>query len=323
MDQGLIKLSDYVISYLADKGIKDIFMITGGGAMHLNDSIGNSKDITYYCNHHEQASAMAAECYARLRGIGACNITTGPGGTNTLTGLIGAWLDSVPVIFISGQVKRETIVPKGSHLRQLGIQELNIVDVVSPITKYAVLVEDEKAIKYHLDKAFYEATSGRPGPVWLDIPLDIQAKHINPSTLKGFSAEKDEIFDKKIVQKQVKEVINLLKESKRPVILAGGGIRLSNAYPEFTKLINTLGIPVTTGMSSHDLIPSSHKLFFGRPGGFGERVGNFVIQNSDLVISIGSRLHLWIISYDYKNFARAAKKIIVDIDPAELKKPTI
>lgn len=320
-----MKLSDYVISFLTQKGVKDIFMVTGGGAMHLNDSIGNNKDLTYYCNHHEQASAIAAEAYARLKGLGACNITTGPGGTNTITGLVGAWLDSIPLVFISGQVKRETIMPEGSGLRQLGVQELNIVDVVRPITKYAVLVANEKEIKYHLEKAIFLATTGRPGPVWLDIPLDIQAKIVEPKVLKGFRPTKKEknIFDKTIVRKQVKEVIKLLKKSNRPVILAGGGVRLADAKKELLEFAEKMQIPVLTGMSSHDLIPSSHNLFFGRPGVFGERVGNFIVQNSDLVISIGSRLHLWIISYDYKNFARGAKKVIVDIDPAELNKPTI
>lgn len=320
-----MKLSDYLTSFLSQNGVKDIFMITGGGAMHLNDSIGNSKELNYYCNHHEQASAMAAEAYARLKGLGVCNITTGPGGTNTITGLIGAWLDSIPVLFISGQVKRETMIPPKSGLRQLGIQELNIIDVVKPITKYAVVVDDEKDIKYHLEKAIYLATTGRPGPVWLDIPLDVQVAKINPKILRGFSLTKKEktFFDKTFVRKQIGKIRSLLQKAKRPVFLVGGGVRLANAKDEFLELAEKLNIPVLTGMSSHDLIPTSHPLFFGRPGAFGERVGNFVLQNSDLLISIGSRLHLWIISYDYKNLAREAKKVIVDIDPAELSKPTI
>lgn len=320
-----MKLSDYLTSFLAQNGIENVFMITGGGAMHLNDSIGSSKELSYYCNHHEQASAMAAEAYARLKGLGVCNITTGPGGTNTITGLTGAWLDSIPVLFISGQVKRETMMDPMSGLRQLGVQELNIIDIVKPITKYAVVVDDENDIKYHLEKAMYLATTGRPGPVWLDIPLDVQAAKINPETLRGFIPTKKEktFFDKTLVIKQINELRNLLKNAKRPVFLIGGGVRLANAKDEFLQLAEKLQIPVLTGMSSHDLISSSHPLFFGRPGGFGERVGNFVLQNSDFLVSIGSRLHLWIISYDYKNFAREAKKVIVDIDPAELSKPTI
>lgn len=318
-----MKVSDYVVSFFIKNGVKDIFMITGGGAMHLNESFGNHPKINYYSSHHEQASAIGAECYARLTGLGVCVVTTGPGGTNTLTGVAGAWLDSIPMLVISGQVKNE-LVKKDPRLRQLGVQELNIIDIVKPVTKYAVVVENPEDVRYHLEKGVYLAKSGRPGPVWIDIPLDVQASKVDPASLRCFNPKSILAFDKKLLSTQVKETLDLLKNAKRPVILAGGGIRLAGAQAEFLELVEKLGIPVLTAMSSHDLIPSDHKLFLGRPGAFGgERVGNFVIQNSDLLISVGSRLHLWIISFDYKNFARAAKKVIVDIDKAELEKPTV
>lgn len=319
-----IKVSDYIVDHLAKIGVKDVFMITGGGAMHLNEAFGSSLKIRYYCNHHEQASAIGAECYGRLNGFGVCVVTTGPGGTNALTGIVGAWLDSIPMICISGQVKNE-LMKKDKNLRQLGVQELNIVDVVKPVTKYAVVVRDARDIRFHLEKAIFLAKIGRPGPVWLDIPLDVQSAYVNSDSLRKFNPNV-QLFsgNKKILKNQVRETLRLLKIAKRPVILAGGGIRLAEAQDKFLKLAEKLTVPILTAMSSHDLIPSDHKLFFGRPGAFGgERVGNFVIQNCDLLISIGSRLHPWIISFDYKNFAREARKIIVDVDKAELEKPTI
>ncbi|KKQ16903.1 MAG: Thiamine pyrophosphate protein TPP binding domain protein [Berkelbacteria bacterium GW2011_GWA1_36_9] len=319
-----IKVADYIANFIAGLGVHEVFMITGGGAMHLNEAFGSHPDIKYYCNHHEQASAIGAECYSRINGLGVCVVTTGPGGTNSLTGVVGAWLDSIPMIVISGQVKNE-LIKKNKSLRQLGVQELNIIDIVKPVTKYAVLVNKPEEIRYHLEKAVYLAKSGRPGPAWIDVPLDVQTSFVQIEELKGF---KDTTIapspEKRILKDQVSEALNLLKNAKRPVILAGGGIRLAGAQADFLKLAEKLEIPVLTAMSSHDLIPSDHKLFFGRPGAFGgERAGNFIIQNSDLLISVGSRLHLWIISFDYKNFARDAKKVIVDIDDAELRKPTI
>lgn len=319
-----IKVSDYIVDHLVKFGVKDVFMITGGGAMHLNEAFGSSLKIRYYCNHHEQASAIGAECYGRLNGLGVCVVTTGPGGTNALTGIVGAWLDSIPMICISGQVKNE-LMKKDKKLRQLGVQELNIVDVMKPVTKYAAVVKNARDIRFHLEKAIFLAKIGRPGPVWLDIPLDVQSAYVNSDSLRKFNPN-GQLFsgNKKILKNQVREVLRLLEIAKRPVILAGGGIRLAEAQDEFIKLAEKLAVPVLTAMSSHDLIPSDHKLFFGRPGAFGgERVGNFVIQNCDLLISIGSRLHPWIISFDYKNFAREARKIIVDVDKAELEKPTI
>lgn len=316
----MIKLSDYIAQFIVKTGVKDVFMITGGGAMHLNDSFGTCRGLKYFCCHHEQALAIAAEVYARLSGLAVVNVTTGPGGTNTMTGLIGAWLDSLPVIFISGNVRTPFLGAGKNGLRQLGIQELNIVDVVKPVTKYAVQVTDPARIRFELEKAVYLAQSGRKGPVWLDIPLDVQAAMIDENTLQSFiPPKKTKVLNSKVIQK----TIELLHHSKRPVLIAGGGIRLSGGEKELLALIDKLNIPVVTGMSAHDLVPSDHPLYFGRPGPFGERVGNFVVQNSDCVLSIGSRLHLWDIGMTSGGFAKKAKKIIVDIDPAELKKSTI
>lgn len=319
-----IKLSDYIVNYLASIGVEDVFMITGGGAMHLNESFGSHPHVSYYCNHHEQAGAMAAEAYARIKGLGVCVVTTGPGGANTLNGVVGAWLDSIPMLIVSGQVKRETIKPT-KKLRQLGIQELNIVDIVKPITKYAVTIWNPEEIRYHLEKAVYLAKSGRPGPVWIDVPLDVQAAYVEKNSLVGFHPrEIKSLFNRSKLVEQVDETLGLLRNSRRPVIFAGGGVRLSGAQELLLKLAERFEIPILTAMSANDLVHSNYKLFFGRPGAFGgDRAGNFIIQNSDLLISLGARLHLWTIGFDYKNFARAAKKIIVDIDKTELEKPTV
>lgn len=320
-----VKVSDYIVNYLAALGVTDVFMITGGNSMHLNESFGSTNKIRYWCNHHEQASAIAAEAYARLTGkIGVCVVTAGPGGTNTLTGLIGAWLDSIPLLFISGQPKLETTIGK-SAVRQIGIQELPIVDMVKPVTKYAITVTDPKKIKYHLEKALFLAQSERPGPVWIDIPLDIQSAYVNPYNIATFrrnvvSTNVDSEF---LVKQKVIDAIKLIKSSKRPLILAGNGIRLSGATNDFNLLLRKLKIPVVTGITAHDLINSDHPMFFGRPGIFGERVGNFVVANCDLLISIGSRLSVWITTFDYKNFAREAKHVMVDIDRTELDKKTV
>src|SRR3990170_2102821 len=222
----MIKVSDYIIKYLADKGVRHIFMLTGGGAMHLNDSIGKEKRIQYICNHHEQASAIAAEGYARVSGdVAVVCVTSGPGGTNALTGVLGQWLDSLPVLYISGQVRYETTVAStGLPLRQLGDQEGDIIAIIKPITKYAVMVTDPQTIRYHLEKALYLATSGRPGPVWLDIPLDVQAAMIDPGTLAGFDpAELDEPWKQTDLAAAATAIFAKLRTAERPVVFAGGG----------------------------------------------------------------------------------------------------
>jgi acetolactate synthase-1/2/3 large subunit len=321
----MMKLSDYVIRYLADYGVRHIFMVTGGGAMHLNDSIGKESRIQYICNHHEQACAMAAEGYARVSGkIGVICVTTGPGGINALNGVFGAWTDSIPMLIISGQVKRETCMAFNSvpGLRQLGDQEADIISMVKGITKYAVLIRERASIRYHLEKALYLATSGRPGPCWLDIPIDIQAALINPETLPGYVRETTIIRNHEILAQHCREVIQKLKECSRPVILAGSGIRCSLALDIFQRVIRKIEAPVTTAWT-HDLISTDDSLYCGRPGTIGDRAGNFVVQNADLLIVLGSRLNIRQVSYNWEKFAPKAYNIQVDIDESEFRKPTV
>ncbi|RJQ33539.1 MAG: thiamine pyrophosphate-binding protein [Actinobacteria bacterium] len=320
-----VRVADYIVKRIADLGVKDVFMISGGGAMHLDDALSREKRLNYICNHHEQASAIAVEGYSRVTGdIGVAIVTTGPGGTNTITGVLGQWHDSVPGLFISGQVKYETTVAStGLPLRQLGDQEADIVKIVSPITKYAVMITDPKSIRYHFEKAVYLATNGRPGPVWLDIPLNVQATLVDENELEPFLPEEGSLYDKNKVITQIDELIKRIKSSSRPVILAGSGIRIGNAYQKYFKVIERLSVPVLTSWKGLDLMYEDHPLFFGRPSTVGDRAGNFILQNSDLLISIGCRLNVRQIGYEFKSVARKAFKVIVDIDPNELKKPTI
>jgi len=316
-----MKLSDYVFQFIASHGVKHVFMFPGGGAMHLVDSLGRCKEIEYVCNHHEQACAVAAEAYARVtNNIGVALVTTGPGGTNAITGVAGAWLDSTPCLFISGQVKRDDLMGN-LGVRQLGSQEIDIVSLVKPITKYALTVIDPANIRFHLEKAVYLARSGRPGPVWIDIPLDVQAASIDPEILDSFDLkEMDVTFDHANLEKQASDVVNLINQSERPIILAGNGIRLAGAEKEFMNLVNQLNIPVLTTWLGIDLLPESHNLFIGRPGSIAPRGANFALQNSDCLLIIGSRLDMALTGYAHEKFARAAKKIMVDIDPHEIKK---
>lgn len=314
----MIKLSDYVIKRLEETGANHMFMLPGGGAMHLNDSLGNSKKIRFVCCLHEQACAIAAEAYARVNNkIGLLMVTTGPGGTNALTGVAGAYLESTPMFVVSGQVKRADMI-NGQGLRQQGMQELDIISVVKSITKYAALVDDPQMIRYHIERALYEATHGRKGPVWLDIPLDVQATMIDEDRLIGFTPKPE--MKNTHLEKQVLAVIDELNRAERPVLLAGNGIRLAGANKEFDELVETLGIPVLTTWNGIDLIEEINPLYFGRPGGLGHRYANFIQQNSDLFLSIGARLNLLQTGYNFDGFARAATKIMVDIDNAELHK---
>ena len=322
-----MKVSDYLASFLADYGVRHVFMVTGGGAMHLNDAFGREKRIQYICNHHEQACAMAAEGYARVTGeVGVLNVTTGPGSINALNGVFGAWTDSIPLLVISGQVKLETCMASYqlSGLRQLGDQEADIIPMVQGITKYAVMVKDPQTIRFHLEKALYLAKSGRSGPCWIDIPIDVQAAKINPSTLPGFTPDELVSSDRTdLLTAQCREVTERLMAASRPVIMVGTGIRLARAVEKFEQIIDKLRIPVTTAWTAHDLIPTDHELFCGRPGTVGDRPGNFTVQNSDLLIVIGSRLNIRQVSYNWKAFARHAYKVQVDVDEAELSKPTV
>lgn len=319
-----MKLSDYVIKYLEKLNIHHMFMLPGGGAMHLNDSLGKSEKIQYVVCLHEQACAIAAEAYARVTNQpGLLMVTTGPGGTNAITGVAAAYIESTPMIVISGQVKRADQI-NGQGIRQQGMQELDIISIVTPITKYAKLVTEPESIRYHLDRALYEATSGRMGPVWLDIPLDVQATMIDEGALEGWEpARPDEQARKKanqVLEQQVLETIEALNRAKRPVLLAGNGIRLSGAIPQFDELVEQLGIPVLTTWNGIDLIADNHPLFFGRPGGMGQRYANLVQQNSDFFLSIGARMNLLQTGYNFDGFAREAVKIMVDIDENELHK---
>lgn len=321
----MIKVSDFVANFLADAGIRHVYMLTGGGAMHLNNSLGKHPKLKTIFNHHEQASAMAAESHARLTNeMPVINVTTGPGGINTLNGVFGAWTDSIPMFVLSGQVRYDTTVAStGYNMRQMGDQECEIIRCVTPITKYAVSVEDPLMIKYHLQKALFIAKHGRPGPVWVDVPMNVQGAMIDEATLPDFNTA---LYHPKlpvIADKQIQAVLQKIAEAKRPVIIAGGGVRISGAHDLFMQLIDKLNIPVTTAWNAHDVLYDDHPLYVGRPNTVGDRAGNFAVQNCDLLIVLGSRLNIRQISFNFQSFAREAFKIMVDIDQLEMIKPTL
>jgi acetolactate synthase-1/2/3 large subunit len=322
----LIRVSDYIAQRLGEYPIEHVFMITGGGAMHLNDSLGKHPEIEVVYNHHEQACAIAAESYGRLTGkIGTICVTSGPGGTNAITGVLGAWLDSVPMLILSGQVRFDTTVRSTDlPLRQLGDQEFDITKSVANMTKYAVMITDPSEIRYHLEKALFLAKAGRPGPCWIDIPLNIQGAMVDEAQLKGYDPIEDSReIPPEVSNDQISEIIRRIQAARRPVLFAGSAIRSSGAHAQFLKLVDLLNIPVVTAWNAHDNIADSHPLYFGRPGTLGDRAGNFIVQNADLLLVLGCRLNIRQISYNWKTFAREAFKIVVDIDPYELKKPTI
>jgi acetolactate synthase I/II/III large subunit len=322
-----MKLSDYVVRFIADQAVKHVFLVTGGGAMHLNNSLASEPRLVPICNSHEQASSMCAEAYAKATNrLGVCMVTTGPGGTNAVTGVAGAWLDSTPMLIVSGQVKRpDRMFDKQGQplgMRQLGVQEIDIVSIVKPITKYAVTVLEPSEIRYHMEKAVHIALSGRPGPVWIDIPLDVQASPIDePASLRAFDpAEvKEDSVDKQL-QEEVRRVIHKLNEAKRPLLFAGNGIRLAHAEAEFEQLRKLLDIPTVATWCAADLVPSSDPTYVGRPGSVAARGANFALQNSDFLLAVGVRLDFAITGYAPQNLAREAYKVAIDIDPAELAK---
>ena len=321
-----MKLSDYVAQKVVEHGIRHVFMVTGGGAMHLNHSFGTHKELECIFNHHEQACAIGAEAYYRLTNrLPVVNVTSGPGGTNSITGVYGAFVDSIGMLVISGQVKWETTVRStGLPLRQYGDQELDIEELVRPVTKYCFMVTDPQTIRYHLEKAMYLATTGRPGPCWLDIPLNVQGAQIDPDTLAGFDpAELDEPWKRTDLNAASAAIFEKIATAKRPVVFAGGGVRLSGQHAVFIRLVEKLGIPVVTGWNAHDVIWDAHPNYAGRPGTIGDRAGNFTVQNADFLLILGSRLNIRQVSYNWKTFAREAYKIWVDIDENELKKPTV
>ncbi len=320
----MLKLSDFVAKRLKEiYDVRYVFMISGGGAMHLNDSFG--KCIPYICNHNEQATAISAEGYARVnQKMAVVNVTTGPGGLNCLNGVFGQWTDSVPVLYISGQVKYSTTMDscKNIKLRQLGDQEADIISIVKPVTKYAVMLKKADDIQYVLDKAVYLATNGRKGPVWIDIPINLQAAVIDETKLRKYNPKDDELKFPNI-DKKIDQLENIFNKCKRPLIIAGHGIRLADAKGEFLKLVKKINIPVVTTINGFDIISKDNPNFMARIGTVGNRAGNFILQNADLVISIGSRNNIRQISYNWENFVKNAKLVVIDIDKNELEKPTV
>ena len=339
------RIADIIAETLADSGIEDVFMITGGGAMHLNDGLGRCKRLKITFNHNEQASAIAAEAYCRFSGrLAALNVTSGPGGINALNGVYGAYVDSIGMIVVSGQIKRETMARNYAiPLRQLGDQEVDIISIVKPITKYATVLQNPKDVKAVLQKALYLAQNGRPGPVWIDVPLDIQGavveendlpdwsmkengaieilrgdSDITPNTLSDFTLAKE-----KEITDAIDIIFDRLNSAQRPVLFGGTGVRVSGCTNMFRELASNLNIPVVTGWNAHDLIPNSHICYAGRPGTVGDRPGNFSVQNSDFLLTLGCRLNIRQISYGWKNFANKAWKAQIDIDSSELRKPTL
>lgn len=325
------RLADYVADFLVAHGVTDCFSVVGGGAMHLNDAFGHKEGLKVTYNHHEQACAIAAEAYARLDNrIAAVCVTTGPGGTNAITGVLGGWLDSIPMFVISGQVRYDTTAryamqfTDGLPLRAVGDQEYDIVKSVKPMTKYAVMIEDPLQIRYALEKGWHLATTGRPGPVWIDIPVNYQGMYIETDELVGYDVAEDAAkLPPEVSQDTIDAIIEKIRGAKRPVFHAGYGIRLSGGYEQFRSVLEKLNIPVVTYWNAVDLIEDEHPLYCGRAGNMGDRPGNWAIQNADLILTIGTRISIRQVGYNWKTWARAAEVIMVDIDPAELKKPTL
>jgi acetolactate synthase-1/2/3 large subunit len=322
-----MRVADYIAERTADFGVRHVFLITGGGAMHLNDAFGRCERLKYVCCHHEQASAMAAEAYTRVSGdLAVVNVTTGPGGINSLNGVFGAWVDSIPMVVISGQVRRETTLFKNGLLgkiRQLGDQEADIIGMVQGITKYAVTIDEPNTIRYHLERAFHLARYGRPGPCWIDVPVDVQGAQVDPQAMEAYDPAEDEIaWETRDLSAACDEALRRLRTAERPLVYAGSGLRLSGCYQQFLALVEQLNIPVVTAWNSNDLLWDEHPLYVGRPGIIGDRAGNFAVQNSDCLLILGSRMNIRQVSYNWEQFARAAYRIAVDIDADEMRKPT-
>lgn len=326
-----IKVSNYIAKKLVEQGISQVFTVTGGGAMHLNDALGHETGLKCLYQHHEQACAIAAECYARIHNrIGVLCVTTGPGGTNAITGVVGGWLDSIPMLVLSGQVRYDTTARwSGVGIRAMGDQEFDITKAIGCMTKYSEMVTNPLNIRYCLEKAIYLAYSGRPGPTWLDIPLDVQGAYVEEDQLEGFDPEAYEAgadgqgLPDPVSDETARAIAEKIRSAKRPVLNAGNGIRIAGAYPVFQRVVKKLGIPVVTGWNSQDCMCTEDPLYVGRAGGMGDRPGNFAVQNSDLVFSIGSRLSIRQVGYNYQTWAREAYTIINDIDIEEIKKPSV
>ena len=315
-----MKLSDYVMQFVAEQGVKHVFLVTGGGAMHLNDSLARCRGLEFVCNHHEQACAIAAENYAKAtNGLGVAMVTTGPGGTNAITGLAGAFLDSTPCLFLSGQVKRADRMYTASGeplgVRQRGPQELDIVPVVSPLTKYAVVITDPLTIRFHLEKAVHLARTGRPGPVWIDIPLDVQAAQVDPETLERFVPPTKPSGN---ISNDVRQVIDAFNRAERPFLIVGNGVRLARAESEFRKIVQLLNVPVGATWLAKDLFGEEQELGMGSPGMLAPRGANFALQNADFVLCLGARMDFAVAGWNPRELARGAHKVMVDADPTEL-----
>lgn len=324
-----MRLADYVASFFVEKGVKDCFTVVGGGAMHLNDALGHNKQLKCTYMHHEQAAAIAAEAYARMENRPAiCCVTSGPGGINALNGVAGAYLDSIPMIIISGQVRYDTTVRgmkkrvKELNVRSVGDQEFDITKAARTMCKFAEMLENPEDIRCLLEKAWYMATTGRKGPVWIDIPINYQAQNVEPENMETFCPPQSMKYNM-LSEEVIKRIIDAIKESKRPVIYAGGGVRLSGAYKSFCEMIKELSIPVCTYWNSIDLIENEDELYCGRGGNMGDRAGNFAVQNADLILVLGSRLSIRQVGYNWRTWAREAKVIMVDIDQEEMRKDTI
>jgi len=315
-----IRVADYIAGFLADKGINHVFSVVGGGAMYLNNAFVKESRIKKVYNHHEQACAIAAESYSRINNkMAAVCVTSGPGGTNALTGVLCAWQDSLPVFFVSGQVRYDiTVESTGLDLRQFGEQEYYIVRSVSPMTKYAVMISDANTIRYHLEKAFYLATNGRRGPVWIDVPLNIQGQIVETDDLIGYSPES--LANN---ETNIEEIVSFIEKAKKPVIIAGSGIRTSGSLVQFSKLAKRLNIPVICPTSTVDYFTYDEEFYYGMFGSFGGRAGNFIVQNADLLLVFGARLSFKQIGFNYKEFSPYSKKVVIDADEEELKKNTV
>lgn len=316
----MIKVSDYIMKYIAALGIRQVFCVTGGGAMHMNNSLGQNSDLEGVFMLHEQGASIAAEAAARVTdGFGCCLVTSGPGATNALTGLVGAYIDSIPVIFLAGQAKRADLIGD-QKIRQFGIQEVDSISLARPYSKYAVRIDDPEQIRYELEKATDIAHEGRPGPVWLEIPLDIQASMVDEESLAGYVSGSN---DHPVDPDELDETIALLNKAHKPIIVLGHGIRLAHAIAEARKLYSELGIPVLTSWNGVDLIEEDNPLYFGRPGGVGQRAANIIQQSADFVLTIGTRLNLLSTGYNFAGFLHNAVHVMVDIDENEMNKKNV
>jgi acetolactate synthase-1/2/3 large subunit len=314
----MIKLSDYVIEFLVQRGVGDIFLASGGGIMHLTDSVGRHPSMNYYCNYHEQASGGAAEAYARIREhVGVCLATVGPGASNALSGIMGAWTSSIPLIVLSGQVRRD-LRADFKVTRQFGPQEGDAIAMARPVTKYAETVTEPKQVRYHMERAWYEATTGRPGPVWLEFPLDVQGAMIDENDLEAFHAPPAPCFSPEALSKTVGQVLEAMREAKRPIIVAGNGIRRAGAHQLFLELLERTRVPVVVPNTAKDVLHEDQRSMMGVFGTAGQRRANFTIQNSDLMLSLGAGLNCAKIGFNFAGFAPGARKIVVDIDSGQL-----